>query len=199
MNEGNNASSWIDILSLLIAGASLLYTFCSNIRNERRQNQLDEEQKLLREKTNRLETDSMFEKIRLKREEFENTLSEFGSLIDSSAEEDKRRLFLLSKTKYTALYNEIEAFCARIVDNVLESETYVEEIVIPELKKLAIFQAEFFGALNEKAKELTLPKVPQPDFKAFGHYEDVLRKYIKQDDKFWSKLKKSRSENKLFL
>lgn len=190
--------SIVSILSLVLAVGSFVYTKILNDRNSK-------EQDALRNKANRLEVDAMYEKVRVKRIEFEEVLNEYALVYTKTeenneqiAEADQLRstyLLLKSKTKYAMFYNEIEAFCSRLVDGTINSEEYIKNEVLPSLKKDAVRQAQFFGTLNEKARKLDLPPIPKPEPAAFRNYNIIINKYFGNETQWISELMRIRNEN----
>ncbi|MBB6633242.1 hypothetical protein [Cohnella thailandensis] len=174
-----------------------MYTTVLNGRSKK-------EQDILRRKANRLEADAMYEKVRNKRVEFEEVLTEF-TLLDKKIQENNGEvedtdqsqytgLLLKSKIKYSLFYNEIEAFCNRLVDKTIESEEYINNEVLPSLKKDAMRQVMFFGTLNEKAKMLSLPPIPKPEPTAFKNFNTVINQYFGDDTHWISELERVRNE-----
>ncbi len=145
----------------------------------------------------------MYEKVRTKRVEFEEALNDYTVFLkvktdDSSESFEKHKeteLFLKSKTKFVHFYNEIEVFCAKIIDGSITSEEYIVNEVIPSLKKDMVRQAQFFGFLNQKAKELDLPPIPKPEPEAYKNYNNAINKYFSNDTTWFKELEKIRNAN----
>lgn len=178
----------ISVLSLLAAIGSFVYTKLMNDRNKK-------EQESLRLTVNRLEAESLFDKVRARRSELEEAMSEF-SLVESNVNEfDLSELsetdfssyeatILRCMSKYTALYSEIEAFCARMLDGMNGNEAYLRTEVLPALKQDAMNQASLFGAINTTARALDLSPLPKPDPSSYRSYHAFIQQYCGKD-KFW--------------
>ncbi|MFD0672757.1 hypothetical protein [Cohnella sp. GCM10027633] len=188
----------IAVLSLLLAIGSLIYTKVMNDRNKK-------EQAVLRNKANRLEADAMYEKVRVRRGEFEECLADYQwiekTMNDSDEESPKidaekhEALVIKCMAKYAALYNEIEAFCARMLDGTINSESYVTDEVLPALKQDAVRQASLFGAFNKSARALDLSPIPKPDPASFKSYNAVIKQYYGKDKLWMNALDRIRHEN----
>lgn len=146
-------------------------------------------------KENRLQANSMYEKIRIKKEILEDALTELVALNEESSLQEKKTVFLKTYNKYTSLYNEIEDFCAKISDGVIESESYIKETLLPIFNNLAKIQVETYKSLNNFAQKYGLEKINKPDYKAFDKYDEFLIKYNGGETSyFWRELKNMRRD-----
>lgn len=145
------------------------------------------------EKDNKLQANSMYEKIRDKKEDFEDELSKLISLDEEDSLKKRRQVFLKVFNKYTDLYNEIEDFCTKIDDGVIKSENYIRETILQTLNTLAEIQVEVYTLLNNHSEKYKLDKLKKPEFKAFDKF---LIKYNGGDGSyFWRKLKTARVDS----
>lgn len=157
------------ILAILIAAGTLWHSIHYAGKNEKRLNSSELAQQELENKSVRLEADLMFEKVRVKKEEFELAIAE---LIVSS--ENEKSLFLSAITKYSSLFNEIEAFSTRLNDETIPVNDYVKKEVIPLFIKMAKYQVTSFGTLNDTAKKLGLKPLKSPDYGSFSNFNSIL-------------------------
>lgn len=150
----------------------------------------------LQEQNERIKANEMYEKIRNKRELFEDTLADLLCLDSECSINERKRSFFKIIQKYTALYNEIEDFCTKLFDGAINSESYIKETVLPILNELAENQIETFKLLNEYAIKYDLEKLKKPDYKAFDNYDKFLITYNGGESSyFWRKLKNNRRNN----
>lgn len=153
-------------------------------------------QKQLQEKDARMEANELYEKIRNKREIFEDSLADLTCLDDECPINVRKRAFLKVKQKYNALYNEVEDFCTKLIDGAINSESYIKESVVPILSSLAEKQVETFKLLNVYADKYSFEKIKQPDYKAFDKYDQFLVKYNGgEGSHFWRDLKNKRRDS----
>lgn len=181
--------NFIKIGPLVVSIIGLLLSIYNNLQNRRLR-------KEIQEKDNRLEANLMYEKIRNKRETFEDVLVEIISLEDNLSIAERQRILLKTYNKYVSLYNEVEDFCTKIFDGVISSEDYIEKTVQSIFNELAELQVEAFRSLTDYANTNNLTSIKKPDYKAFDKYDKFLIKYNGgETSHFWKKLKGSRREN----
>lgn len=179
----------IKIIPSIVAIISFLYGYFKDRENRKLKKQIDE-------KDERLQANLMYEKIKNKKEIFEDQLAELTSLDEEDGLKEVKKVFLKTINKYTSLYNEIEDFCTKIDDGVIKSEAYIKDTILPTLSSLAETQVEVYVRLNEFAEAYKLDKLKKPDYKAFDKYDKFLIKYNGgEGGHFWRKMKNSRRDN----
>ncbi|MGG1601143.1 hypothetical protein [Paenibacillus naphthalenovorans] len=147
------------------------------------------------ERDERLRANEMFAKIRTKRESFEEELAELTCLTDDDSKSVKKKQFLKVYKKYVALFDEIEDFCTKISDKVIDSENYIRNTVLPTLNSLTELQLEVFGILNDYALSNEFERLRKPDYGAFSEFDRFLLKYNDgEGSHFWRKIKTLRRD-----
>lgn len=189
---------FFSVLALIAAIGSIVY---SKILNDRNQKELD----TLRNKTNRLEADAMYDKVQARRAELEEAVSELMVVERSIAESEEsdaeadytfyETAIVRCMTKYNVLYGELEAFCTHVLDGTINSESYLTADVLTGLKQDAIRQATLFGTINKAAKSLDLSPIPKPDPSSYKNFEAVIQRYCGKDKLWLNSLESIRYEN----
>ena len=184
----------LDILSKIApliygVGGFSISSFINNKKIKKLQEQLKEQEE-------RIRANEMYEKIRNRREVFEGVLSDLICLTDECDINERQRAFIEVHQKYSSLYNEIEDFCTKLLDGVINSEKYIKETVLPILNELADKQVDIFKQLNDYADQYKLDKISRPVFKAFDKYDQILIKYNGGETSyFWKKIKDKRRDS----
>lgn len=182
------SDKWLDMLTPVIGVAGFFYGLYKDSQNKKLS-------KIIEEKNNRIQANDMYEKIKVKREIFEDALVDLVSLDDGVSESERQRIFLQTYNKYTSLYNEIEDFCTKLYDGVIESEDYIKETLLPTLNELAEMQVDTYKTLVDYAKKYNLKSINKPDYKAFDKYDKFLVKYNGgETGYFWKKIKNARRD-----
>ncbi len=151
--------------------------------------------KQLQEKDERLKANEMYEKIRNKREVFEDSMTDLLCIGEEANINERQRLFIRVSQKYTALYNEIEDFCTKLFDDVINSQAYIKDTILPILSGLAEKQVEYYKSLNDYAIKYSFDKIRRPDYKAFEKYDKFLIEYNGgEGSHFWRKIKNMRRD-----
>ncbi|KYQ01869.1 hypothetical protein OWP15_11595 [Bacillus paranthracis] len=152
--------------------------------------------KQLLETDERLRANEMYEKVKNRRELFEETLTDLLCISEDANLSERKRAFMKCSQKYSALYNEIEDFCTKLFDGVINSQSYIKETVLPVLSELAEKQVEFYSELNEYANKYNIEKIRKPNFKAFEKYDKFLITYNGgESGHFWRKIKDMRRDS----
>ncbi|WP_252214681.1 hypothetical protein [Clostridium sp. VAP41] len=147
------------------------------------------ERKRVESKEQRLKASNAFKQITRKKEEFEEYSVELPSSEENVTKEYRQKVFSKTKTKYTAIYNEIEEFCSEINDGAIESEKYIRDNVLNVLCQYAKLQVEFYVTLKEYSDNFSLDGIRKPDIGAFTNYDELLKKYNGGDKSpFWLEL-----------
>lgn len=192
-------SDKISLLALIVSVLGGIFNFFYNRSIQQKQTAMGLEQNKaeiqLQEKNNRLEASMTFEKVRYKKEAFEEILADLVSMTEESDKQLVQSTFLKCYNKYTALYNEIEDLCTKILDKVIISEDYIKKIILVELYKLAQFQYEYYKALDDFAINLNLKRINKPDYKAFENYDRFLKTYYNENSYQWREIEKGRKNS----
>lgn len=152
--------------------------------------------KQLHEKDERLRANEMYEKVKNRREVFEETVADLLYISEIANLSERKRAFLKCSQKYSALYNEIEDFCTKFSDGVIDSEPYIKMTVLPVLSELAEKQVTFYSELNNYATKFNIEKMRKPNFKAFEKYDKFLIMHNGgESGHFWRKIKDMRRDS----
>lgn len=171
-----------------VAFLSLLFNIYQHVENRKLKRKVEE-------KDERLRANEMYEKIRAKRESFEEELADLTCIEDDNPSVKKKQ-FLKTYKKYVALYDEIEDFCTKIADKVIESESYIRNTVLPTLNTLAELQVEVFKTLNDYALDNKFENLRKPDYGAYNEFDKFLLKYNDgEGSHFWRKIKTLRRDS----
>lgn len=147
-------------------------------------------------KLDRMKVNELYEKVRNKKEVFEDSLADMRCLEKDCSLKIRERTFLKVYQKYTSLYNEVDSFCNQLLNKVINNTSYVKENFLPTLSELAIIQAETFKFLNDYASQYEFDQLNKPDYKAFDNYDKFLIKYNGGDGShFWRNLKNKRRDS----
>ena len=149
---------WPDIITIIIGVAGFFYGLYKDSQNKKLS-------KIIEEKNNRIQANDMYEKVKVKREIFEDALVELVSLDEEANVSEKQRTFSKTYNKYTSLYNEIEGFCTNLSDGLIESEDYLRETLLPILNQLAEMQVDTYKTLVDYTKGNSLKPINKPDGK----------------------------------
>lgn len=178
----------IALVGVVIGAVGFVY----GVIKDRQNNKLNDE---IRDIDNRIKANEMYDKIRNKREIFEEYMADLLCIDEGSTMSNRKSIFYKTSQKYTALFNEIEDFCTKIHHNALKSETYISETVLPVLSDLAEYQIKYYSALNDYAKKYDFDELRKPDHKAFDNFDRFLIKYNGgENGHFWRKLKNMRRD-----
>jgi len=109
---------------------------------------------------------------------FEKSTSKFGVLLndEQATLREKQMALMDAYNEYTDLFNEINSFCALVNNGSIVAENYMKNTAISILKKKAVTQAEYQLVLMQAAKELKMPNIRKPDYRAFSEYNHFLDK-----------------------
>lgn len=178
----------ISFATLVVGIIGFVYGYIKDKENKKLNNRI-------RETDERIKANEMYDKIRNKREIFEDYMTDLLCIDKSQNINSRKNTFMKSSQKYNALYNEIEDFCTKLFDGAIKSETYIIETILPILSDLAEQQVEYYSSLNKYAEKYSFEKLRKPDFKAFEKYDEFLIKYNGGDSgHFWRKIKNMRRD-----
>lgn len=180
---------------MVIGSITVFLAFISFLFNVYQYKENKKLKQKVEDRDERLRANEMYEKIRAKRESFEEELAELTCLTDDDNSSVKKRQFLKTHKKYVALYDEIEDFCTKIADRVIDSESYIRNTVLPTLNSLAELQMEVYKILNNYAQSNGFEKLRKPDFGAYNEFDKFLLKYNDgEGSHFWRKIKTIRRD-----
>jgi hypothetical protein len=181
-------SDGLSIISVMIGILGLLYGYVKDRENKKLNAQLVE-------KSERLKANEMYDRIRNKREVFEEYLADMLTIDEAANASTRKSSYMKVCQKYSALYNEIEDFCTKLSDEAIKSDKYVIETVLPILSELAEQQIAFYESLKDYANKHSLDALRKPDYKAFDKYDQFLIKYNGgENGHLWRKIKNLRRD-----
>lgn len=175
MNDVEKITIFLSSCAILVSVATVLYQWRKDKKTDKRQDSVETKQTALELRTQRLEADSLFEKVR---DKFDNLNKSLALLVHNQSPEN----ILDAYGEYTKLFNEIEAYCCRLTDNTIAESDYVKKEVLPFFIKMASGQAVAFKTLNEKAREIKMAKLKTPDYGSFKSFDEILKKHCTESE-----------------
>ena len=186
---------WVELAALLLALWSTWRASCSEKKAEEAKRKTEENEDELQKIKEDFDASEKYSQFKLVERLFEDALTELAVVTDKESEASKdeiKRALLMALNRYTNLYNEINSFCKLINNGSIKAEKYLKDTAYQKLKDHADLQWQFYGELNKKAKEISMPGLRRPRNEAYKAYDEFLEKHLTKYK--WEDVKKKREE-----
>lgn len=181
---------FLSSLAIVVSLINFFYQLHKDKKTNKRQVSVETKQTALEDRTQRLEADTLFEKVR---DKYDNLTKSLQLLILNRSFENILEVY----GEYTKLFNEIEAYCCRLADNTITESDYIKKEVLPFFKKMGSKQPDIYHTLNAIARENKLPNMNVPDYGSLKSFDKILKKYCTEPE--YNRIKEKRKEAKLHI
>lgn len=190
MTDVEKITIFLSLLAILVSVTSGIYQWRKDKKTDEKQESVERKQTDIEARTQRLEADSLFEKVR---DKYDNLNKSMELLVHNRSSENILEVY----REYTKLFNEINAYSCRLVDNTITESDYIKNEVLPFFKKMGSYQADIFKVLNSIAIENKMSRMKTPDYGSFKNFDNILKRCCSELE--YNQIIKKRKEANLLI